>query len=198
MGLVFQAATKDTVQTVDDRIECPVLYQETPDGEWCYKESLGNPVTVTLVGGGHVALALSPILKTLDMRVVVLDDRMNLATMQANTAADEKRLVAYRDIRSHIPSGIRSFVCIMTFGHKNDELVLRQLVEYPLGYLGMMGSKAKNRQLMQSLRESGISEQALSVVHAPIGLPIKSNTPQEIAISIAAELIAVRADLTQS
>ncbi len=163
---------------------------------WTYEEPIGKQITVTLIGGGHVSLALTPLLKTLGMRVVVLDNRENLSTMEANTEANEKKVINFDSIRKYISSGSHSYACIMTFGHKNDKLVLAQLAEYPLGYLGMMGSKPKIAQIMQELQEQGISASALDTVYAPIGIPIPSNTPEEIAISIAAQLIKVRSDIT--
>ena len=156
---------------------------------WSYEEPIGGAITVTLIGGGHVSLALTPLLKMLGMRVRVLDNRENLSTMESNTYADEKRVISYDDIRKHVPTGSYSYVCIMTFGHKNDKLVLGKLAEHPLGYLGMMGSIPKIVQIMQQLKEQGISASALDAVFAPIGVPIDSNTPEEIAVSIAAQLI---------
>lgn len=159
---------------------------------WRYEETLGGGITVSLVGGGHVALALSPLLKSIDMRVRVLDNRTGLDTMQANHWAEKKLLTDYTDIRRHIPAGANSYVCIMTFGHKHDGDVLAQLAEYPLGYLGLMGSPTKISQIRKRLSDQGISQSALDKIYAPIGIPIASNTPAEIAVSIAAQLIEVR------
>ena len=168
-------------------------FKESADGWWCYTESLGGGIVVSLIGGGHVSLALSPLLSKLGMRVRVLDNRSGLATMAENCSADEKLVIDYASMRQYIPAGKMSYVCIMTFGHKHDFEVLEQLAEYPLGYLGLMGSPAKIRQIWQLLRERGISQAALDKIYAPIGVPIASNTPDEIAVSIAAQLIDVRA-----
>ncbi|MDH4319096.1 MAG: XdhC family protein [Desulfobulbaceae bacterium] len=159
---------------------------------WCYVEPIGQVETVSIIGGGHVSLALSPLLFSLGMEVMVLDNRPGLPTMSDNGHAHQLRIVDYDDITSHIPKGDRSYVCIMTFGHEHDQRVLEQLVNQPLRYLGMMGSGPKIRQIRSNLLAKGISRQALDRVHAPIGLPIGSNTPGEIAISIAAEIVAVR------
>ncbi|MBD3367277.1 MAG: hypothetical protein GF405_03745, partial [Candidatus Eisenbacteria bacterium] len=95
-------------------------------------------------------------------------------------------------VSDHVPEGRRSFVCIMTYAHANDELVLRALIDKPLRYLGMMGSRSKVDAVFAHLMDDGVSEDALARVRAPIGLPIGSDTPEEIAVSIAAELVAVR------
>jgi len=162
-----------------------------PDA-WRYTEPIGMRDTATLVGGGHVSLALAPLLVSVGMRVVVLDNRPDLATMADNTFADERRVVDFADVIPHVQEGDRSYVAIMTFGHRHDELVLEQLVARRLRYLGMMGSAAKVAALRERLLARGISREALDAVHAPIGLPIGSNTPAEIAVSIAAQIIAVR------
>lgn len=160
---------------------------------WLYEEPIGKRITVTLIGGGHVSLALTPLLKSIGMRVVILDNRENLLTMETNIYADKKLVINYDNICENILPGSQSYVCIMTFGHKHDQLVLSQLAEYPLGYLGMMGSPPKIKEIKNNLIIQGIAPSALESIHAPIGLPIPSNTPEEIAISITAQLIETRA-----
>ena len=163
------------------------------DKSYCYQEPIGEYDTIYLIGGGHVALALTKVLATLDFRIIVLDNRENLITMQNNTIADKCKVVNYSNIQEYISTGNNSYVCIMTYGHKHDQEILGQLAEYPLAYLGMMGSEEKIRQIKTNLLASGLSSTTLDSVYTPIGLPIGSNTPEEIAISIAAQLISVRA-----
>ena len=166
--------------------------QKFDPNAWSYEEALNIDDTVTIIGGGHVSLALTPLLVSLGMRVTILDNRPNLDTMEANTLAHDLRVIDYKDIRSHVPLGDHSFVCIMTFGHEHDEMVLRQLANLDLKYLGMMGSAHKIGTIFEHLRVEGIPQEKLDKIHAPIGLAIGSNTPEEIAISIAAEIIGVR------
>ncbi len=165
------------------------------DNNWCYTEYIGEHDTVYLIGGGHVALALSRILAMLDFRITILDNRKELDTMQANKHAQQCIFADYNNIRDYIPVGAHSYVCIMTHGHKFDELVLKHLIEYPLKYLGLMGSPAKIKTIKENLEKSGISRESLETVYTPIGIPINSNTPAEIAISIAAQLIQVKNSL---
>jgi xanthine dehydrogenase accessory factor len=89
----------------------------------------------------------------------------------------------------HIPDGPGTHVIIMTPAHTADEIVLRQIVARPVGYVGMMASPAKAAALLGRLQADGVAAEALSRVHAPVGLPIGSQTAAEIAVSIAAELI---------
>ncbi|MDU0370395.1 XdhC family protein [Hymenobacter endophyticus] len=164
--------------------------QHGPD--WAYSENLGFRDKATIVGGGHVALALSRVLASLDFGLTVLDDRPNLNTHQLNPYAHYKRTVVYEQLLQEIPAGPHQYVILMTFGYRSDLAALRALLHHPVRYLGVMGSQAKITELLVTLRAEGVPEQALARVHAPIGLPINSRTPEEIAISIAAELIRER------
>ncbi|GAB2775690.1 MULTISPECIES: XdhC family protein [Hymenobacter] len=159
---------------------------------WEYSERLGFRDQVTIVGGGHVGLALSRVLATLDLELTVLDDRPDLNTHQLNPYAHHKRTVAYDTLAQEIPPGPHQYVILMSFGYRTDLLALRQLLAHPVRYLGVMGSAAKIRELLATLRAEGATAQQLARVRAPIGLPIHSRTPEEIAISVAAELIQER------
>jgi xanthine dehydrogenase accessory factor len=160
--------------------------------DWMYREEAGQRPTVTIIGGGHVGLALSRVMAELNFHVVVLDDRAQLDTMAANTYAQEKQVVNYRNIGKHVAAGNQNYVVIMTFGHQADERVLKQLAGKKLRYLGLMGSPAKIARIFASLKKKGVSAASLKKVHAPVGLPIHSHTPEEIAISIAAEIIQIK------
>ncbi len=167
-------------------------------GDWSYGEETGERPTLTLIGGGHVALALSRLMAGLDFHVRVLDDRPGLATLEENDAAQEKHVVSYRSVGRLVAEGGQSYVVIMTYGHQADEKVLGQLARKNLRYLGMLGSPAKNARIFANLRGRGIGRRALERVHAPVGLPIHSRTPEEIAVSIAAEIISIKNQPKQS
>jgi len=153
---------------------------------------LGRRDTLTIVGGGHCALALSRVIATLPFRIVVLDDRPDLPTLAANRFADEIRTVNYPDLAAHVPDGDRSWVVVMTFGHAHDETALRALAGHRVRYLGLLGSAAKVAALFAAMRADGVPAEFLSSVRAPVGLPIGSHSPEEIAISIAAEIVRER------
>lgn len=165
---------------------------EEGDGSWVYSGPVGLLDTLTIVGGGHVSLAFSRVMATLPFRVVVLDNRDDLATMEANRFAHERRVVDYEDLGNHVPDGDRSWVTIMTYGHNHDRIALEQLLDKDLAYLGVLGSKAKIRQMFEAMKNDGIPESLLERVRAPVGISIGSHTPEEIAVSIAAEIVAVR------
>ncbi len=166
-------------------------FSGAPD-DWRFEMPFGPRDTLTIIGGGHVGLALSRIMATLPFRIVVLDDRENLPTLENNSWAHEIHHVSWPEIARHVPEGPLSWVVIMTSGHRHDTEVLRNLLPLEVRYLGLMGSNAKVRQVFRTMEAEGFKRSQLAKVHAPIGLPIASHTPEEIAVSIAAEIIKVR------
>jgi xanthine dehydrogenase accessory factor len=169
-----------------------VTFSSRSEDDWVYREQAGLRPTVTIIGGGHVGLALSRVMDGLDFHVRVLDDREGLETMDANAYAQEKHVVNYKNIGKYVGAGGGNYAVIMTFGHQADERVLKQLAGKRLRYLGMLGSPAKIAQIFASLKKQGVGAASLKKVHAPVGLPIHSHTPEEIAVSIAAEIIQVK------
>ena len=161
-------------------------------GHWRFREHLRAPDTIFIVGGGHVGLALSRVMSILGFRIIVIDERPDLNTLASNTYAHEKRVLAFARVGKAIPPGPDHYAAIMTPGYVSDEAVLRQLIRKRLRYLGLMASRGKARQILGKLRADGFPEELLSKVHTPIGLPLPSRTPAEIAISIAAEIVQVR------
>ena len=159
---------------------------------WRFEQSLGCPDTVYIVGGGHVGFALSQVLSCLDVRVVLFDDRPQLDTVRLNTYAHQKIIGPFHRIGPKIPSGSRSFVVIVTTAVHSDAMALEQVILKDLKYLGLMGSPAKIAHIFDTLKDRGIASELLQKVSAPIGVPIQNQTPAEIAVSIAAELINVR------
>ncbi len=160
--------------------------------DWRFRAPAGFADTVFIVGGGHVGLALSRLLAGLDVRIVVLDERMDISTLRDNVWAHRLIRAPFAEAAAHIPEGDRHYAVIMTPGHRADETVLRALAGRHLRYLGLMGSATKIRALFARLERDGVPAQALARVHAPVGVSIGSRTPEEIAISIAAEIIRER------
>ncbi|WP_071885774.1 XdhC family protein [Hymenobacter sedentarius] len=168
------------------------FYEYQPGPGWRYREQLGFRDHVTIVGGGHVSLALSKALALLDFELTVLDDRTDLPTLAANESAHHRRVISYDNVAAEIPPGPHQYVVVMTVGYRTDALVLRQLLNLPYRYLGVMGSVAKVVELRRGLQEEGFSVEEIARLRGPIGVAINSQTPEEIAISIVAELIQVR------
>lgn len=170
---------------------CARSYTER-DGGWEYREVEGFTETLTIIGGGHVSLALCRVMSTLPFKLIVLDNRPGLEIMRNNEFAHEKEVISYGEVARHVPQGDRCYAVIMTQGHAFDERVLGQLARGKFAYLGMMGSKSKVEKIFDNLEKSGIPREALDAVYSPIGLPIGSHSPEEIAVSIAAQLISVK------
>lgn len=170
----------------------PFTFTSQNDSVWQYTEKVPRKESVFLVGGGHVALALSQVLRFLNFEIHLFDDRPGLNTFEENQFVTTKTITSYPEIARFIPKSAQTYVVIMTFGYRTDKEVLKELLGKDFGYLGLLGSKAKIEQLFLELAHEGFSAQALQQVYAPIGLPIKSQTPEEIAISIAAQLIQVK------
>ena len=157
-----------------------------------YKEVIGYKHIVCIVGGGHVGLALSKQMRMLGYYVKIYDNRPELDTLTANKDANEKHIVKYEEIEKHIPEGENIYVVIASFSHTHDKNILNKLINKKVAYLGMMGSKNKVQQIFNDLNSKGITTEQLKKVSAPIGVTIKSETPPEIAVSIAAEIIDVK------
>lgn len=161
-------------------------------GNTVYCEPLSCPGRVFVFGGGHVAHALVPVLLNLAFSCVVIDDRAEFANAARFPGADV--IVAeYTALPKTLHITPDDYACIMTRGHEADYEVQHQIMPYHPCYVGVIGSKRKLAFVKERLLAAGIPSAEIDRCYAPIGLPISAATPEEIAISIAAELIAVRA-----
>jgi xanthine dehydrogenase accessory factor len=159
---------------------------------WSYREALHAQPRIAIIGAGHVSLALSRVMDQLGFRVEIYDDRQGLNTWDANIYAQRCTVVDYARITEYLLDDPDLFVVLASFGYRTDDQVLRQLIRHRYAYLGMLGSAEKVRVMFEAMRADGFTDEELAWVHAPIGLPIHSRTPEEIAVSIAAQVIKVR------
>ena len=176
---------------IDEAATAEIGFYENKEG-WCYRERLGLPDTVYVIGSGHVGLALCRVMASLDFRIVAFDHRPDVPTVTGNHFADEVKIMDYQEIGDHIEEGDQAFAVIVTTAYPSDEMSLRQLVGKRLRYIGLMGSAAKLKKIFAAARAAGVSAEVLETIHAPIGLPINNRTPAEIAVSIAAQIIDIR------
>ncbi len=177
--------------------ECPAerdpVFERSSKGNFTYSEVLGPQNDLYIIGGGHCSFALSELMSKLDFRVTIFDDRPDLNTIEKNRFAHEIRIIeSYENIGDLVTEGPDVYVVIMTIGYASDEIAIRSLVDKEIKYLGVLGSSAKMKILLKSLEKEGIDARLLSRIHTPIGLPINSHSPEEIAVSIAAEIISVK------
>ena len=158
-----------------------------------YSDKLGPKDHLYLLGGGHCSLALTEVFSNLDFKVTVIDDRPDLNTIAKNDFADRISIISDFDlVRHQIPEGQDVYIAVMTLGYASDKVVIKHLCDRDFRYFGVLGSEAKIGTLMKELREEGVPEEQLARIRTPIGITINSRTPEEIAISIAAEIIAVK------
>ncbi len=160
------------------------------DNDWVYQEKVGYKNTLSIIGGGHCSLAFSNLMSQMDFYIRVYDKRKNLKTMLENYTAHEKHILPhYTELNHWISPGQNHYVVIMTFGYRTDDEALRALVNKEFRYLGLLGSQRKIEKMFADYRKENLDEQWLNGIYTPVGIPIKSQTPEEIAISIAAQII---------
>ncbi|MBU0515348.1 MAG: XdhC family protein [Proteobacteria bacterium] len=146
-----------------------------------------------LFGGGHVSLHVARLAKMVGFWLVVADDRPEFANAARFPEADEVWAEEFDGILEGRTVTPNDYLVIITRGHLHDLSVLHQALRTPAEYLGMIGSRRKREVIFKKLREWGVAESDIARVHSPIGLDIGAETPEEIAVSIVAELIAFRA-----
>lgn len=157
--------------------------------DWEYIEKVGDPYIVHMFGGGHVGYAITRVLSTLDFYIRLYDNREDMDMIQKNPYPQQKIIGEYAEIAKGIHEGRKSFVIIATFSRIYDAEVLAEVVHKDLGYLGVMGSKTKIKNIFNKMKNQGVSKELLDRVSAPIGIPIGDESAEEIAISIVAQLI---------
>ena len=160
---------------------------------WNYLERISQQNHLIIIGGGHCALALSRQMKLLNFTIILYEERSQLPTLIANKYVDKKIVVeSYSDLEHVIPSDVNACLVVMTVGYRTDDLALRALKEKSFQYIGVLGSRKKIETMINLFRADNFSETWISSLHAPAGIPINSHTPEEIAISIAAEIISLK------
>ena len=149
---------------------------------------------VIIFGGGHISAALVPLLTTVGFRCWVFDNRPEYTTEDRFPQAEKLITGDYEHISDHIEMTAEDYAVIMTNGHSFDLEVQDQVLRGPFAYVGVIGSRRKTAAVNAKLRERGISDETIARIHTPIGTAIKAVTPEEIAVSIAGELILTRAE----
>jgi xanthine dehydrogenase accessory factor len=166
-----------------------------PDGRQVHAETIERPTRAIICGAGHVALALAPIAAAAGFPPVVLDDRPEFADAgRFPSASSVVALGSFDDAFVGLDLDEHSYVVIVTRGHRHDFNVLAQALRTPATYVGLMSSRSKWAKIETGLRELGFDDRDIARIHSPVGLPIGAESPAELAISIVAEMIKVRAE----
>jgi xanthine dehydrogenase accessory factor len=162
-------------------------------GTFLLTEPIAPEETVYLFGAGHVSRETAMLASRIGFETVVLDDRPEFANRERFPEADEIHVLpSFEQAMDNLVIDSRGYIVILTRGHLHDKTVLGQAVKTPARYVGMIGSRKKRDAIFRALAAEGIAEKVLARVHSPIGISIDAETPAEIAVSIAAELIRVR------
>jgi xanthine dehydrogenase accessory factor len=159
-----------------------------------FLEVVVPPDKLLIVGGGHCGRALAEAASLLGFSITLVDDRAEFAQPDEYSFPGVEAVLQMSSEFADLPlPDEHTFVALVSKGYPTDEAALRRIIDAPAAYIGMIGSKRKRETVFANLRASGIAEEKLARVHAPIGLDIGAETPQEIAISILAEIVQVRA-----
>ncbi len=151
-----------------------------------------RPATLVIVGAGHVGQSVAAVASQAGFSVTVLDDREAFANRERFPMADEVICGDFIEELRRLRIDDNTYVVLVSRGHKQDELSLREVVSSSAAYVGMIGSLRRVGTVLTHLSREGFPREALECVHTPIGLDIGAETPEEIAVAIVAELIAVR------
>jgi xanthine dehydrogenase accessory factor len=148
--------------------------------------------TLYIFGAGHISQSISKMAKMIGFVVVVIDDRAEFANHERFPEADDILAEDFSKAFARLPVNDSSYIAIVTRGHQFDETVLEWAATTDAFYIGMIGSRKKNEVILEHLYAKGVPKKRLEEIHAPIGLDINAETPEEIAVSIVAEIIQVR------
>jgi len=200
-GNIEKQVTQEALGVIKSGQAKKLEYRLNPKGELGMicggdTEVFIEPVTAAprlfIFGAGHIGLPLARMAAITDFKVVVVDDRAEYATAERFPDAAEIIVSDFKSSFEKIKVSPTSFIVIVTHGHKGDETVLEGALRTPARYIGMIGSKTKNQAVFGHLLERGFTQADLERAHAPVGLRIHAQTPEEIAVSILAEILMVR------
>ena len=174
------------------------LAEESNTGAVCggnieyFIEPLISKTNLIIFGGGHIAKPLAQLTNLLGFSITLIDDRSEWANKDRFPQVDKIFAQNYREILNELPFGANTYCVLITRGHQLDREILFDLIDKEWKYLGMIGSRKKVTSVMEDLSNRGVKKEKLDQVHAPIGIPLGGQTVEEIAISIASELIAIK------
>lgn len=157
-----------------------------------YVEPIVSRATLLIIGGGHVGKAVAHLARWLDFRVAVSDDRIEFCTPEANPDAEIFLPVSMSEIPSRIKINPQTYIVLTTRGVSVDTQGLPALLESQAAYIGVIGSKRRWTMTRHALIEMGVAAEVIDRVRSPIGLELNAETPEEIAVSIMAEIIMLR------
>jgi xanthine dehydrogenase accessory factor len=196
---VWQSAMKTIKEKTPKLIDYDLTGREdSPEGLICggimqvFVEPIIPEPVVYILGAGHIGFAVSRIAAIAGFRVVVIDDRPAYASKERFPDAAELHVGQPEEMITQLKINKVSYLVIACRGHMEDQRTLKEALKTPACYTSMIGSKKKVKTIFENLRNEGVTQDDLNRVHAPIGLPIAAETPEDIAISIMAEIVDIR------
>lgn len=163
-----------------------------PDGTQIFVETIPPHPMLFIFGAGHLACRISKCAASLNFRVTVWDDRPEFANKDRFPDAAQIIVDSFENVLDKVDISDDSYVIIVTRGHSSDELILEQTLKTSAKYIGMIGSRKKTSTILNNLKKRKVPQQILSRVYSPIGISIGAVTPEEIALSIVAELVKIK------
>lgn len=167
-------------------------YVVAENGAEYFVEAYTTPPQMVLCGGGHVSKAIAPLAKTVGFRVFVTDDREEFANADRFPEADRLIVAAPEDALPQLPINPNTFIIVATRGHRYDNVALDVAARTPAKYVGLMGSRRKTILIYEDLLRGGMPIERVREIRSPIGLDVRARTPEEIAVSIIAEVLMFR------
>jgi len=164
----------------------------TDEGVEVFVEGFTTPPTLAVIGGGHVGKATADLANMLGYRVFIVDDRPEFSNPDRFPYAEQTVVTKYDRWSEDLAINVNTFVVVATRGHRFDDMALESALKTRARYIGLMGSRRKNLMIYRRLLDQGVSLERLKEVHAPIGLDIGGLQPEELAVSIMAEIIMTR------
>lgn len=157
-----------------------------------FVEAILPPATVVVIGAGHVGKAVVHLAKWLGFRVAVSDDRAEFCTPEATPGADVYYPITMEKLAEQLTVTNQTYLVVTSRGSSVDALGLPSLLESEAAYIGVIGSKRRWATTVKALKEKGVKEEFIAKVHSPMGLELQAETPEEIAVSIMAEILMIR------
>jgi xanthine dehydrogenase accessory factor len=157
-----------------------------------FLDRVAPPLTLVIVGAGQIAMTLTRLARELDMRTIVVDGRERYATSDRFPDADEIRVGMPSEIVAGVAPNKNVAVVLVAHDYKYELPVLRQVLRAPFGYIGLLGSRKRGAAVRDLLAAEGFTADELARVHTPIGVDLGGKRPEEVALSILAEVVAVR------
>ena len=161
-----------------------------------FVEPILSPAQIVIVGGGHVGKATAHLAKWLGFRIIVSDDRSEFANKDSIPDADAYYVCPMNELSKQIKIDKRTYLILTTRGSSIDAAGLSPLLDSPAAYIGVIGSKRRWATTVKELKARGVSEERIARVHSPIGLELQAETPEEIAVSIMAEVLMIQNEAT--